>query len=142
MHNMPQCVKNIVYNIAHNLNVWCIFKLYNTYNILCTILYTLFLYIVQIVHIVHIVLIGQIWYTFYTIVHVCTTFYFVQNCPSVLRTKLYTIALYYVQNCTLQGPAGAVPACCPGAWPLWPGWLLCNQAPRVEWSTLGAFKMP
>ena len=35
--------------------------------------------------------------------------HFVQNCLSVLRTKLYTIAQHYLQNCTLQGPAGRAP---------------------------------
>ena len=93
-----QCVKNISYNIAQNIS--CI--LYNTYNIICTILYTLFfVYCTNCTYCTYCTYCakGRILYVLYTIVQ-----YIVRYFVPVLRTKLYIIVRYYVQNCTLSGP--------------------------------------
>jgi len=95
-----------VYNIEHH--IYCI--LYNTYNIYCTILCTLFLlYCTYCTYCTYCAK-GS---NFVHIVHYCTLLYGI---------------VYKIAHC--QAPAGAVPACCPGAWP---GWFpcLCCFAPSL-----------
>ena len=103
---------NIVYNICLYCTRWPIlytlFLLYCTYCTYCT-------YCAK----------GRILYVLYTIVH-----YIVRYFVPVLRTKLYILygITYKIVHC--PAPAGAVPACCPGAWP---GWFpcLCCFAPSL-----------
>ena len=114
-----------MYNIERH--IYCI--LYNTYNIYCTILCTLFLlYCTYCTYCTYCAK-GS---NFVRIVHYCTLLYVilckivfcccVQNC-----TLLYGIT-YKIVHC--PAPAGAVPACCRGAWP---GWFpcLCCFAPSL-----------